>query len=231
MKNTIEQAIEALKNGEFILLYDFDDREGETDFAIMSRSVTPNDILTMRKDGGGLICTAVSSEIADSLGLPYISDALGEGCLAAERVGDSTYDPDNKSAFSYWINHRSTKTGITDIERAKTTNELYKIGKQFSKTLPHFGEKEFAEEFKTPGHCATLRAHKFLLDKRQGQTELSIALAVMANETPVVTICEMLDDNTGKALNKEDAMKYAEKYDLVFLEGKQVVEAFKSFVK
>ena len=55
----IDEAIAALREGKFILLYDFDDREGETDFAIRSDAVTPRHILQMRKDGGGLICTAV----------------------------------------------------------------------------------------------------------------------------------------------------------------------------
>ena len=51
----IDEAITALRDGRFILLYDFDDREGETDFAIRSDAVTPRHILQMRKDGGGLI--------------------------------------------------------------------------------------------------------------------------------------------------------------------------------
>ena len=54
----IDAAIEALTKGEFILLYDFDNRERETDFAIRSDAVTPAHIRQMRKDGGGLICTA-----------------------------------------------------------------------------------------------------------------------------------------------------------------------------
>ena len=226
LRNTVEEAITAFRKGEMVLLYDFDDREGETDFCILSHFVTSDDILTMRKDGGGLICTAVSSEIADSLGLPYISDALGDKCLAVEKVGDSSYDPDNKSAFSYWINHRGTKTGITDIERELTINKLAHIAEEF---LGQDATKEFAEQFKTPGHCATLRAHKDLLYKRQGQTEMSIALAIMAGELPVVTICEMLNDETGKALKKDDAMDYAKRHGLVFIKGKQVVKAFKVF--
>ncbi len=56
----IDAAIQALaRGGEFVLLYDFDDRERETDFAIRSDAVTPAHIRQMRKDGGGLICTAV----------------------------------------------------------------------------------------------------------------------------------------------------------------------------
>ena len=72
----IDDAITALRNGKFILLYDFDDREGETDFAIRSDMVTPRHILQMRKDGGGLICTAVDPVAAARLGLPFASEVL-----------------------------------------------------------------------------------------------------------------------------------------------------------
>ena len=56
------------------------DREGETDFAIRSDAVTPKDIVRMRKDGGGLICTAVHPIAAQRLGLPFASDALQGNC-------------------------------------------------------------------------------------------------------------------------------------------------------
>lgn len=75
---------------------------------------------------------------------------------------------------------------------------------------------------------ALLRAAERLLDERRGQTELSIALATMANITPAVTICEMLDDETGFALSKADAMAYAKKHGLVFIEGQEVLDRWES---
>ncbi len=82
----------------------------------------------------------------------------------------------------------------------------------------------FHEVFRTPGHMALLRAADGLLDQRKGQTELSIALAKMAGVTPAITICEMLDDESGYALSKEDARLYARKHRLVFVEGPEVME-------
>ena len=105
-----------LREGKFILLYDFDDREGETDFAIRSDAVTPRHIVQMRKDGGGLICTAVHPIAAQRLGLPFASDAL-RAIAVAEREGDIPYDRKNHSSFSLWVNHRNTFTGITDRDR------------------------------------------------------------------------------------------------------------------
>jgi len=215
----IDEALAALRDGKFILLYDFDDREGETDFAIRSDVVTPRHIFQMRKDGGGLICTAVHPEAARRLGLPFASDAL-RAIAVAEREGDIPYDRKNHSSFSLWVNHRNTFTGITDRDRALTVNA---IAEQVKQAL-NGGSVNFHEVFRTPGHMALLRAADGLLDRRKGQTELSIAMAEMAGVTPAITICEMLDDESGYALTKADARLYAQKHGLEFVEGPEVME-------
>ncbi|MDD1700506.1 MAG: 3,4-dihydroxy-2-butanone-4-phosphate synthase [Methanoregula sp.] len=215
----INDALAALRDGKFILLYDFDDREGETDFAIRSDAVTYRHIVQMRKDGGGLICTAVHPFAAQRLGLPFASDAL-RAIAVAEREGDIPYDRKNHSSFSLWVNHRNTFTGITDRDRALTVNA---IADQVKKAL-NGGGVNFHEVFRTPGHMALLRAADGLLDQRKGQTELSVAMAEMAGITPAITICEMLDDESGYALSKENARLYARKHGLVYVEGQEVLE-------
>jgi len=215
----IDEALKALRDGKFILLYDFDDRERETDFAIRSDAVTPRHIFQMRKDGGGLICTAVHPVAAQRLGLPFASDAL-RAIAVAEREGDIPYDRKNHSSFSLWVNHRNTFTGITDRDRALTVNA---IAEQVKQAL-NGGNVNFHEVFRTPGHMALLRAADGLLDRRKGQTELSIAMAEMAGVTPAITICEMLDDESGYALTKTDARIYAETHGLEFVEGPEVME-------
>jgi 3,4-dihydroxy 2-butanone 4-phosphate synthase len=219
----IDNALTALRQGRFILLYDFDDRERETDFAIRADAVTPQHIVQMRRDGGGLICTAVHPVAAQRLGLPFASDIL-RALVAAEREGDIPYDRKNHSSFSIWVNHRGTFTGITDRDRALT---ITAIADQVKKSL-NGGGVNFHEIFRTPGHVALLRAADHLLDQRRGQTELSIALAEMAGVTPAITICEMLDDESGLALSKENARRYAKKHGLVFIEGRDVVGRWKA---
>ncbi len=132
----------------------------------------------------------------------------------------SRTDRKNHSSFSLWVNHRNTFTGITDRDRALTVNA---IAEQVKRAL-NGGGVNFHETFRTPGHMALLRAADGLLDVRKGQTELSIAMAQMAGITPSVTICEMLDDESGYALSKEDAKLYARKHKLVFIEGSEVLE-------
>ncbi len=221
----IERAIKAIRNGEFILLYDDDHREGETDLVIPAQSVTPKDIVRLRRDGGGLICVAIHGKAADLLGLPYMADILRRVSLngykpigsVVEKKGDIPYDA--RSSFSLWVNHRNTFTGITDNDRALTINKIAEVVERVLK-----GERvNFGNEFRSPGHVPVLRAASKLLNERRGQTELSVQLAVMAGICPSMVVCEMLDGNTGKALSKEDAKRYAIQHNLPFVEGKDII--------
>lgn len=223
----INRALEALRAGKMVLIYDSDSREGETDFVIPAEAVTYRDVRWMRKDAGGLICVAVDPVASVKLGLPFMADlvrdagnfngALGE---VVEKTGDLQYD--SHSSFSIWVNHRETRTGIPDNDRALT---IRKVGEMAGKALSG-NEVRFGDEFRTPGHVALLRAADGLLEDRKGQTELSVALARIAGITPVMVVCEMLDDDNGKALSKEDAKEYGQKHGLVFLEGKDIVDAY-----
>ncbi len=220
--------MKALRDGTFVLIYDFDERERETDFAIRSDAITPQDILRMRKDGGGLICTAVHPAAAKKLGLPFATDVFSRCGELGEKEGDVPYDRKNHSSFSLWVNHRESFTGITDHDRALT---ISKIADHVHAALNGGGMPEFGAEFRTPGHSAILRAADTLLDQRHGQTELSIALALMAGVTPAVTVCEMLDDETGYALSKEKAQEYGQKHGFPFVTGEEIIEAWKEWKK
>jgi len=224
----IDEALEALRNGEIILLYDFDDREKETDLVIAAEFVAPNHICRLRRDGGGLICLAIDPVACSNLGIPYIADVLkfasgsgnGFGAIESmyERAGDIPYD--TKSSFSLWINHRNNYTGITDIDRAMPISRFAEITKQ---SLA--GAKvDLGSEFRSPGHVPLLRAAPGLLSDRRGQTELSIALAREAGVTPAMVVCEMLDCSTGRALLKDEAVRYAQAHKMAFVEGKEVEE-------
>jgi len=226
----IQDAIKALQDGQPILLYDFDDRETETDIVIPAETTTPKEVYRLRRDAGGLICTAIDPVVCDKLGIPYIVDVLryagnsGNGFKAIEsiyeRVGDIPYDA--KSSFSLWVNHRKTFTGITDNDRSLTITKLGEITRKVINGEP----VNFGAEFRSPGHMPLLRAAPGLLKDRRGQTELSIVLARAAGITPAMVMCEMMDGETGKAMTKKDAIAYAKKHGLVFIEGKEVVEYF-----
>jgi len=226
----IDDAIAALAAGEPVLLYDFDNRERETDLLVAAEFITPRMVYQMRRDAGGLICVALDPSACDRLGLPYFADILlqasrsGNGLEAIESVcerrGDIPYD--TKSSFSLWVNHRKTFTGITDVDRALTVSRLADVTRQSLNGC----RVDFGAEFRSPGHVPLLRASPGLLQDRRGQTELSVVLAREAKVTPAVAMCEMLDGESGKALCIDDARRYASTHGLVFVQGSQVWELF-----
>jgi len=229
----IQKAIADLQKGKFILIYDDDKREGETDLVIASEHVRPSSIKTMRKHGGGLIFLMTSKQIADKLKLPFLSDMYKEiddkyPVLKALVPNDIPYD--SKSSFSLYINHRDTFTGITDNDRSLTMNRFSELTKQIKNIKDDEAVKIFGDEFRSPGHIPICVAAEKLLKERKGHTELVISILKMAKLSPAGSGCEIMGDN-GKALSKEKAEEYAEKKKLVFLSGKEIVEAWEKWSK
>ncbi len=223
---SLENAIEKLRQGEFVLIHDPSERENETDMVIAAEMVEPRHVARMRREGGGLICAAIRSDIADRMGLPYLRD-IYESASSEHQILEHTQSDDipydERSAFSIPVNHRDTFTGITDEDRALTISEL---GELSSKSPNDISPEEFGKKFRTPGHVPLLKAASGLLENRQGHTELSVALMEMAGLAPASVVCEMMDGETKKALDTEGAKSYAEKNDLVFLEGREILKAY-----
>jgi 3,4-dihydroxy 2-butanone 4-phosphate synthase len=227
----LERALADLREGKIVLVFDSDDREGETDMVFASEKVTQDHIRTLRKEAGGLICTTIHSDISESIGLPFLADVFSSVSDKYPVMGylspnDIPYD--TKSAFSITINHRKTFTGIIDHDRSLTISEFTGLIKETMGQEDGWATEEMGKRFRAPGHVMLLNTTKDLLTKRQGHTELSTALMVMAGLIPSATICEMMGDD-GNALSKEKAKEHAERYGLVFLEGDEVIEAWKRF--
>ncbi len=227
----LEQALDALRRGAFILIYDGDGREEETDLTIASEFVTPAAIRTLRKEAGGLICTTLSGEVRARLGLPFMAEVLRRAgdaypILSAVSTEDMKYD--RHSAFSISVNHRDTFTGVTDVDRATTIARIATIAREAIRRENGWAAHVFADEFRSPGHVPLLNATQPLLEERRGHTELTTALMLMAGLAPSATICEMMADD-GRALSKEDAKAYARERNLVFLEGQDIVRAWRSW--
>ncbi|WP_158058427.1 3,4-dihydroxy-2-butanone-4-phosphate synthase [Halorussus halophilus] len=208
----VEAAVEAFREGRPVLVHDAADREGETDLIYPAGAVTPEAVSRMRNDAGGLVCVALSDEVAEAFDLPFMQEALDHPASGSHELG---YD--ERSSFSLTVNHRDTYTGITDEDRATTITELGAAANAPAET-------NFAAEFRAPGHVHLLRAAPNLLADREGHTELGIVLADAANRGPAVVVCEMLDDQTGAALSPEDARAYAERHGFAYLEGSEIVE-------
>lgn len=221
----INNAINSLRKGKFVLIHDSDERENETDLVIPAEFVSPEHVSQMRIDGGGLICIAVGKELSDMLGLPFITDinrfvSSKFSVLNYLEANDIPYD--EESSFSLSINHRKTFTGISDDDRALTISEFGK----FCSNLNNYKEKnitkEFGSRFRSPGHVFLLKSSG--LDKREGHTELATALFEIGNLTLAAAICEMLDNKTHKSLSREKAIKYAKENNIIFLETNEIIK-------
>ena len=214
---SLESALESLRRGEFVLLYDSAGRENEIDMVVAAEFVTPEHVARMRMHAGGLLCVAVEHGLADSLGLRYMHEMLAECVPDREMImGLAPYG--DHPTFSLSVNHYRTYTGITDRDRSQTIREMAAICHVENK------QKKFVSSFKTPGHVPLLIASKGLLAARQGHTEMSVYLARTAGLTPVTAICEMMDAQTYAALSVDKAAVFAKQNGIPLIDGKELLE-------
>lgn len=223
LSRQIESAVYSLQEGRFVLIHDSSKRENEVDMLVASKFVTPKHIAVMRKDAGGLICTCIEDQVGKNIGLRYAHDVLFlsnsfDTELKRMIYGVTPYG--DHPTFSIWINHKNTRTGITDYDRALTVNTVASI----CDSSPTEQKSEFISSFKTPGHVPLLVAKEGLLKKRQGHTELSVFLVKLSGLTGSSTICEMVDSETHAALSVEKARKYSVKNKIPFIDLNEILE-------
>lgn len=122
--------------------------------------------------------------------------------------------------FSIWINHKNTRTGITDVDRALTIKTIAFV----CDTPPSIQKELFISTFRTPGHIPLLIAKDGLLRKRQGHTEISVFLTHSAELIPCTAICEMIDSDTHKAMTTDKVRDYSIENNIPFLDVNDVLE-------
>ena len=218
---TVSEAITALKSGSFVLVHDDDGRENEVDMVIPAERIEPPHVATMRTAAGGLLCLAISHEIATKLGLGYMHDMLASmgrvnPMFSKLTRGRTPYG--DRPSFSIAVNHRNTYTGITDSDRALTISKIAKVCREINSG----GVEEFARDFFAPGHVPLLIAAKNLLRDRMGHTELCVYLMQLAGLTPAVAICEMMDSATYKALTLTKAREYAKRFSIPLVNAEEL---------
>jgi len=230
----IDQACRDLDAGKPVLIFDADDREGETDIVYASIRVTPDSIRTLRTAAGGLLCMTIPHAYWSLVDLPFLTDIF-QGMAGQNPVlgglapTDIPYD--SKSSFSITINARNTFTGITDADRSRTISDLSNLMQRSTEEDidGDTASEWLGKSFRAPGHVQLLNTSKGLLAERRGHTELATALVQMAGLYPSATICEMMGGPNGTALPREMAAIYAHDNDLVFLDGSTLLEAWSSW--
>jgi 3,4-dihydroxy 2-butanone 4-phosphate synthase/GTP cyclohydrolase II len=194
--NTIEEAIEAIKNGEIIIVVDDEDRENEGDFLIAAEKVNPQVINFMATHGRGLICAPLVEERCDELGLNLMVD---QNTAAYETPFTVSID-----LIGY-----GTSTGISASDRSKTVLALVK-----PETRP--------EELGKPGHIFPLRAKKGGVLRRAGHTEAAIDFARLAGMQPAGVIVEIMNED-GTMARLPDLIKIAKIHDLKLVTIKDLI--------
>ena len=221
----------AWAEGEPVLIFDAEDREGETDLTILSECATPELVRLLRQDAGGWICTAISEELRQRLGLPFYSELLERSAsqypiLRALRHEELRYD--TRSPFGLHVHHRATYTGIPDNDRSMAIRAIGELARDAGHTPDEHLRARFANQFSAPGHIPIIYAAPRLLSERKGHTELSVSLARMTGLSESVTVCEMLGDSGG-ARSADAARRYAESHGWAFLEGRSIIEAWNAW--
>lgn len=182
---TIEQAVEDLKAGKLILCVDDPDRENEGDLICAAEFATTENINFMAVHAKGLICMPMSGKRCDDLGLTQMVTANTDN---------------HETAFTVSIDHMSTTTGISAVERSITALKTVEESVQ-----PH--------EFRRPGHMFPLRAKDGGVLVRSGHTEATVDLMRIAGLKDAGLCCEIMRDD-GTMMRTTELLEFAEEYGI-----------------
>ncbi len=195
--NTIEEAIEDIRNGKVIIVVDDEDRENEGDFLTAARNMTPELVNFMAKEGRGLICVPLTEERCDELGLEMM-------------VGKNTATHETAFTVSVDLLGNGCTTGISAQDRSKTIMALIDPATKI-------------EDLGRPGHIFPLKAKKEGVIRRAGHTEAAIDLSRMAGFEPAGCIVEILNED-GSMARLPDLIKVAEKFDLKIISIEELIK-------
>jgi 3,4-dihydroxy 2-butanone 4-phosphate synthase / GTP cyclohydrolase II len=195
--NSVEQAIEDVRRGKFVIVADDEDRENEGDLICAAQLVTPEMVNFMIRRAGGLICVALTGERVDQLGLAPMSE---------------TNVDDYRTAYTVSIDASprfGVTTGISAQDRATTIQVAV-------------DPATVAGDLRHGGHVFPLRSREGGVLQRVGHTEAAVDLARLAGLNPAGVICEILNED-GTAARRPELEKFAKEHGLTFITVAQVV--------
>ena len=193
---TIDEAIDDIRSGRFVVVVDDADRENEGDLTIAAQFVTPEAIAFMATHGRGLICLCLTPERCDELELRPMTDH-NETPLG--------------TAFTVSIEAREgVSTGISAHDRARTIQVA-------------IDPSSVAHDLVQPGHVFPLRSKPGGVLQRSGQTEAAVDLARLAGVIPAGVVCEIMNDD-GTMARVPDLVAYCERHDLKMVTVADLIE-------
>ena len=186
--NTIEEALEDLRNGKIILVTDDENRENEGDLVCAAEYATTENVNFMAVYGKGLICMPMSEELCTKL---EFSQMVAEN------------SDNHHTAFTVSVDHVSTTTGISAAERSMTAMKCVE-------------ESAKPEDFRRPGHMFPLMAKKNGVLERNGHTEATVDLMRLAGLAECGLCCEIMCED-GSMMRTPQLIQMAEKWHLKFV--------------
>src|SRR2546430_11110968 len=193
---TIEEAIEDIRAGKFVVVVDAPDRENEGDLTIAAQFCTPEAVNFMATHARGLICLCLTEERCDELGLRMMTER-----------NETPFG----TAFTVSIEAREgITTGISAHDRSRTIQVAVD---------PSQGPQDVVQ----PGHVFPLRAKPGGVLQRAGQTEAAIDLARLAGLTPAGVVCEVMNDD-GTMARVPDLVRYCLKHGLKLITIADLIE-------
>jgi 3,4-dihydroxy 2-butanone 4-phosphate synthase/GTP cyclohydrolase II len=194
---TIEQAIEAIRDGKFVIVADDEDRENEGDLICAAQLITPEMVNFMIKRAGGMICLALTGDRVDALGLPL---------MAENRIDEyhTAYTTTIDASARFGVT-----TGISAHDRAKTIRVAV-------------DPEAEPGHLRHGGHVFPLRAREGGVLQRTGHTEAAVDLARLAGLRPAGVICEILNED-GTSARRPQLERFAAEHGIVFVTVAQLV--------
>ena len=195
--DTIEEAIADLKAGKFVIVVDDEDRENEGDFICAAECITPEMVNFVLKEARGVLCTALTQQRCDEIGLDLM-------------VGRNT-DP-KQTAFTVTVDllGYGCTTGVSTHDRSATIKALTD-----SSMKP--------EDFGRPGHINPLKAREGGVLRRAGHTEAAVDLAKLAGFKPIGVLIEVMDDD-GSMARLPKLREVADKFDMKLITIKDLIQ-------
>jgi 3,4-dihydroxy 2-butanone 4-phosphate synthase / GTP cyclohydrolase II len=193
--SSISDAIEDIKKGKMVVVVDDEGRENEGDIIMAAEKVTADSINFMITYGRGLVCTPMVLERAKELGFDLMVEKNNEKM---------------RTAFTVTVDHKTSTTGISAYERAKTILEIT-------------NDNAAQEDFVKPGHVFPLIAVEGGVLKRAGHTEAAVDLALLAGLRPIGVICEIVNED-GTMARVPQLKEYVTKHDLKIITIESLIE-------
>lgn len=195
--NTIEEAIESIRNGEFVIVVDDEDRENEGDFIIAAEKITPEKVNFMMSYGRGVLCAPITEQRCAELDLPM-----------QVQVNTSTHE----TPFTVTVDRlgNGCTTGVSMYDRAQTILSLADPA-----TLP--------TDLGRPGHVCPLRARDKGVLRRAGHTEAAVDLARLAGLQPAAALIEVIKPD-GTMARLPDLLEVAKEHNLKIISIEDLIK-------